>query len=145
MKPYRFPGYGWAGLAVIFLAEVVLFAGVKAAAVFFTPLVWSGYILFIDALVFKKRGASYLVTRRSEFLAMLPLSIIFWLVFEGYNLFLGNWRYVGLPENFWIRIFGYTWSCSSPFFFLPAGGAFWSGPVLSFFWTPSISAGAGLL
>ncbi|MCI0331546.1 MAG: hypothetical protein L0196_11495 [candidate division Zixibacteria bacterium] len=97
-------------MAVIFLAEVLLFIEFRPVGTFFTPLVWTGCILFIDALAFKKRGASYLVTRRREFLTLLPVSVLFWLVFEGYNLFLDNWRYVGLPENLWIRIFGYTWS-----------------------------------
>ena len=32
------------------------------------------------------------------------------MVFEGYNIFLDNWRYVGRPENPWVRIFGYNWS-----------------------------------
>lgn len=110
MKTSRFPTYGWAGLAVIFLAEGLLFAGFKMMAIFFTPLVWSGYILFIDGIVFKKKGNSYLVTRQKEFFLMLPVSIIFWLIFEGYNLLMKNWHYVGLPQGLWIRIFGYTWS-----------------------------------
>lgn len=97
-------------MASIFVAEGLLFAGAETVAIFFTPIVWSGYILFADAWVFKKRGDSYLVTRRKEFAAMLPVSVMFWLVFEGYNIFLENWRYVGLPDNFWIRLFGYGWS-----------------------------------
>ncbi len=88
----------------------MLFADVPAVATFFTPLVWSGYILFIDGLVFKKTGYSYLATRRKEFFLMLPISVILWLVFEGYNLFMKNWHYAGLPEVLWIRIFGYVWS-----------------------------------
>ncbi len=92
------------------LAEALLFAGVESVAIFFTPLVWSGCFLFIDGVVLKKTGNSYLATRRKEFFVMLPVSVIFWLAFEGYNLLLGNWRYVGLPQNRWIRVLGYTWS-----------------------------------
>ena len=42
------------------------------------------------------------------FLALV--SIPLWLVFEVYNLFIRNWYYVGLPENFALRMFGYAWS-----------------------------------
>jgi hypothetical protein len=31
-------------------------------------------------------------------------------VFEWFNFFLNNWHYTGLPENFWVRQFGYAWS-----------------------------------
>ena len=55
MKPSRFPAYGWAGLVIILLAEGLLLAGVEVVATFFTPLVWSGYVLFIDGVVFKKK------------------------------------------------------------------------------------------
>lgn len=41
---------------------------------------------------------------------MLPVSIVLWLVFEGYNLLMKNWHYAGLPESLWIRTFGYVWS-----------------------------------
>jgi hypothetical protein len=110
MKASRFPAYGWVGLAIILSAEALLFAGVEIIAVFFTPLVWSGYILCVDGVVFKKTGESYLALRRKEFLAMLPVSVVLWLIFEGYNLLMKNWHYVGLPENLWIRTFGYVWS-----------------------------------
>lgn len=110
MKASRFPAYSWAGLAILLLAETLLFGGVRIVAVFFTPLVWTGYILFIDGAVFKKTGGSYLAARPKEFFVMLPVSAVFWLVFEGYNLFMKNWQYVGLPENLWIRGFGYIWS-----------------------------------
>ena len=110
MKPSRFPAYGWVGLAIILLAEALLFAGVEIIAVFFTPLVWSGYILCVDGVVFKKTGESYLAVRRKEFLALLPVSVVLWLIFEGYNLLMKNWHYVGLPDNLWIRVLGYTWS-----------------------------------
>jgi len=97
-------------LAIILLAEALLFAEVEIIAIFFTPLVWSGYILCVDGVVFKKTGKSYLAVRRKEFLALLPVSVVHWLIFEGYNLLMKNWHYVGLPENLWIRTFGYAWS-----------------------------------
>jgi hypothetical protein len=41
---------------------------------------------------------------------MAVLSIFLWLVFEAYNLRLVNWTYVGLPQNEYLRYFGYGWS-----------------------------------
>lgn len=100
----------WVGVLVLVGAESLLFLGVKVVGLFFTPLVWTGYILLVDGLVFKLRGESLIFTRRKDFLILLPLSLGWWLVFELYNLHLRNWVYVGLPENVWARYAGYVWS-----------------------------------
>jgi hypothetical protein len=50
------------------------------------------------------------MSSRGEFFWMAALSVPLWLVFEVYNLRLQNWRYVGLPEHWAVRTFGYLWS-----------------------------------
>ena len=40
----------------------------------------------------------------------MPLSIVLWVIFELYNFHLVNWRYVNLPDNMGLRVFGYCWS-----------------------------------
>ena len=105
-----FGGYGVVGLLVIVVAEVLMFRKVWFVATFFTPIVWSGYILFVDSLIFMRKGQSLIRTRTKEFVLMLPLSIAFWLIFEFYNLFIDNWHYVNLPEELWVRWLGYGWS-----------------------------------
>ena len=107
---HQFKIYGWFGLIIIFVAEILLILNNKPVKTFFTPIVWTGYILFIDALLYKINGRSYLVNRRREFFLMLPVSLFCWLIFEAYNLHLQNWEYINLPENMVIRIFGYVWS-----------------------------------
>jgi len=102
--------HGWIGLGVIGVAEVLLFKEIPVVKTFFTPIVWSGYILFIDSLLFRNRGASWLMNRRKEFLLLLFLSIGFWLIFEFYNLFIQNWHYRGLPDEIVWRWFGYAWA-----------------------------------
>ena len=102
--------YGWIGLVIIAISEVLLFAGVPLVRTFFTPLAWSGYILFADSLVFRQKGNSLIMSRSREFLLLLPLSIGFWLIFEFYNLYLRNWHYVGLPEELPLRLLGYAWA-----------------------------------
>jgi hypothetical protein len=102
--------HGWLGLAIIAASEVLLFYGVPFVRTFFTPLAWTGYILFIDSLVYRNKGTSLLLKRPKEFVLLLPLSIVFWLIFEFYNLFLQNWHYVGLPGELPWRLFGYVWA-----------------------------------
>lgn len=111
----RFPLYGIAGAAIIAASEVLLFRGNTFVRMYFTPLVWTGYILLIDAIVASIKGASPISTRRMEFLISLPLSIVCWYVFEGVNLLLENWSYVGLPENTAARWVGYAWSYATIF------------------------------
>src|SRR2546428_10754612 len=56
VKFFRAPGrgpfraWGWAGLAIIGLSESLLFLRVELVGMYFTPLVWTGYILLADAL-----------------------------------------------------------------------------------------------
>jgi len=104
------PAHGWIGLAVILIAEVLLFAGAPLIGTYFTPVVWTGYILFADGWVFARRGRSLLTAGRHELPVLLPFSIGSWLLFEGYNLLLKNWHYVGLPEPWPLRLLGYAWA-----------------------------------
>lgn len=101
--------YFYIGLGIITAAEILLFAGVTWVGIFFTPIVWTGYILLIDGIVFKIRGESWIATRIKVFLVMIPLSAGFWYMFEFFNLFIKNWKYEGLPAP-WITAIGMTWA-----------------------------------
>jgi hypothetical protein len=110
--------HGWVGLVLICLMQLVLVAKQLAPAgtwmalltmrltQWTTPLCWWGYLLAIDALIWKRQGHSLLCNRRHEFWQQLPLSIAFWLIFEVYNLHLDNWTYVGLPTTWWEAALG---------------------------------------
>jgi hypothetical protein len=39
--------HGRAGLLIIFLAEALLFSGNQVVGRWFTPIVWTGYILYV--------------------------------------------------------------------------------------------------
>ena len=77
--------YGYAGIIVIFVAEALLFSGNETVGRWFTPIVWTGYILFVDALVHRLRGRSLLIGGRSELLVIAIVSIGGWWLFEFYN------------------------------------------------------------
>jgi hypothetical protein len=109
------PFYGYIGVFIIILAEILLFMGVKIVGIYFTPIVWTGYILFVDALNFKLYGNSLIKNRKNEFILMLPWSVLCWLIFEAYNFHLKNWFYIGLPDSALARTFGYVWSFATIF------------------------------
>lgn len=106
----RLPIHAIPGLGIVAGAEMLLLAGNGFVASFFTPIVWTGYILVADALVAARTGASPLVSRRLEFALLVPISIASWYLFEGVNLLLRSWEYVGLPGSAAARWVGYAWS-----------------------------------
>ena len=105
-----YPAYGWAGLVVIVLAEALLFWDIWPVPIYFTPLVWSGYIAAVDAAIYSIRGRSLIRTEPEALVWMAVLSLFLWLIFEWYNLRLLNWIYVGLPGNVYLRYLGYGWA-----------------------------------
>lgn len=107
--------YGPLGLAIVVCAEILLCQKVKPVTVWFTPIVWTGYILLADSLVLRLKGESLIHNHLKEFLMMLWLSIFFWLMFEVYNLFLKNWHYINLPSQAWQRNLGYGWAFATIF------------------------------
>lgn len=110
-SPSGIKPYGWAGIAVVGVAEYLLFfQEIPWIKTYFTPLVWSGYILFMDSLLKRRAGYSPLWDFPKEFLVLLPLSVGLWLIFEFYNLFFENWYYAGLPEEPLLRYLGYIWA-----------------------------------
>jgi hypothetical protein len=117
--------HGWAGLAVIAAAEVLLFAGEPTVGRWFTPIVWTGYVLFVDALAARFTGRSYLTSDRFEGVLVALASIACWWLFELYNaprFWRGGahteglwWRYHDLEPNLFLRRVGYDWSFATIF------------------------------
>jgi hypothetical protein len=99
-----------AGLVVMVGSEVATLARIEPFWSWNTPICWTGFILFADAVVYRARGDSWIRSNPREFALLTLASIPLWLVFEFFNLYLDNWYYEGLPENWWLRMFGYAWS-----------------------------------
>jgi hypothetical protein len=69
---------------------------------------WYPYLLFLDGLLFRLEGKSWLRQRPREFLRLGGWSVTVWLIFEAANLALKNWAYVGLTSVRWLRWGGYA-------------------------------------
>ncbi|MFN2492744.1 MAG: hypothetical protein ABR501_07670 [Pyrinomonadaceae bacterium] len=114
--------YGYLGIAIILVAEIFLFAGNEFAGHWFTPIVWTGYILFVDALVFRIAQHSLLTTDRLELVIIAVVSIGAWWLFEFYNtprFWQSNselwWHYHNLTPNLYLRRLGYDWAFATIF------------------------------
>jgi hypothetical protein len=112
IQPMRraLPSYAWIGLMILLVGEIGLGLNVDLVATWFTPMMWTGFILFTDGLLARIKGQSWLTSRRREFPFLLLASVLIWLLFEIYNLRLQNWLYRGLPDCGFVRDFGYFWS-----------------------------------
>jgi hypothetical protein len=98
------------GALIMLTSEVGMLLQVEPFWSWHTPIAWTGYILFVDAWVYRRRGNSWLRSSRAEFFFLTLVSIPLWLIFEWFNLFIRNWHYINLPENMTARYAGYAWS-----------------------------------
>lgn len=106
----RLPCWGWAGLGIIVAAEVLLDLRVAWVSTFFTPIVWTGYILLADGLVTSLQGESRLAESPLQFVALFLCSVPLWTIFELYNLRLENWTYIGIPDSTVQDALGFFWA-----------------------------------
>jgi hypothetical protein len=117
--------HGFMGLGIVVVAEVLLFLHQPLVGRWFTPLVWTGYVLFVDALLAQWTGHSYLTTARLEGVLVALVSIVGWWLFEWYNaprFWQGGehaiglwWQYHRLEPNLFLRRVGYDWAFATIF------------------------------
>jgi len=102
-----FKWYGLIGIILIVLMELNFFFKLEPFASWYFPIIWAGYILSIDALVYKLRGNSLISNRFPTFLGMVVMSALFWWLFEFINLSVSNWNYEGTSRlSTLINLFG---------------------------------------
>lgn len=106
----RFPIHTWIGLLILAGAELLLLSGQRFVITWFTPIMWTGYILAADGWLFRRTGASWLTRHRKEFLFLILASVGIWVLFEVYNFHLQNWYYQSVPTRPAIRLVSYFWS-----------------------------------
>jgi hypothetical protein len=107
--------YGYVALASLIVCQYLMFRKVEPVYTFFTPIQWWNYIFLLDAILSARKKSSLIFSRSAEFGIMLVLSILCWLVFEGYNRLLENWYYINLSQAKWQRLIGYSTSFASIF------------------------------
>lgn len=88
--------YGLVGLGIIILAEMFLYFNIQPFTSFFCPLVWLGYILLIDGVVFHVKRSSLLTRHPKKLIGMFSLSLFFWMLFEFYNKAIPGWVYLNV-------------------------------------------------
>jgi hypothetical protein len=107
----RLPFYAWIGLAIMASSEAAMLAKVEPFWSWHTPIAWTGYIMFVDGLVWRRRGSSMLRDDRAEAFFIAIVGVPMWVIFELYNKYtLHNWYYIGLPEVLLVRYAGYAWA-----------------------------------
>ncbi|SMC24544.1 hypothetical protein SAMN02746041_02032 [Desulfacinum hydrothermale DSM 13146] len=103
----------WCGAWVLFWTAVFVWATWRLAEgdpfvrTWYYCFAWWPYILVCEAVLRCTGGRSRLFERPLGFLALLPLSVFLWGVFEAANFRLSNWHYVGLPPSRLTRWWGY--------------------------------------
>ena len=90
-----FRKYGIIGIVIILLMEINFVLKIEPFASWYFPIIWFGYILVVDALVYRIKGSSYISSKPGQFAFLIFVSAIVWWMFEFINISLGNWRYVG--------------------------------------------------
>ncbi len=113
--PSRFPWWGWLGLGLAALGWLLAWTrfdwmGQWQRHTFTLP--WAGYILTVNALTAWRSGRCMLRDRPRFFLALFPLSAVFWWFFEYLNRFVQNWYYIGNGE---ISALDYVLYATPPF------------------------------
>lgn len=88
-----FKWYGLIGIILIILTEINFFLKIEPFYHYYFIIIWIGYILTMDALVYLLRKDSMLNNRKFQFMGLFFLSAIFWWIFEFLNLRVGNWNY----------------------------------------------------
>jgi hypothetical protein len=103
-----FPIHGIFGILILLLSEIFLFKKVDPFYSWFYCFAWWSYILIIDAMIYRLKGNSLILSRTKEFFLMIPWSLFIWLIFEAANFSLENWYYINLPHSSVERWLGYA-------------------------------------
>jgi hypothetical protein len=95
----RFPPWGWIGIGMLALGWLLAWSDGLVVPELrrhtFSPI-WLGYIIVLNALVYRSSGRSPLTHRTGWFLSLFPVSALLWWLFEYLNQFVDNWYYVGI-------------------------------------------------
>ncbi|MGZ9233880.1 MAG: hypothetical protein ACXW4E_00010 [Anaerolineales bacterium] len=107
---HKMPWFGWLGLAIMILSEILLWTGNHPVAVAFTPVMWTGYILLVDGWIWARGGRSYFKDDKLEWPMLALFSILIWVMFEMFNLSAWAWSYSNRPPNRFVEAIVFAWA-----------------------------------
>jgi hypothetical protein len=94
----RFPWWGWLSGFLVVCFWILAWTRLQ----WFKPLqyhtfapLWVSYVIFVNALTYRRTGRSMLTHRTRYLLSLFPASSLFWWYFEYLNRFARNWYYEG--------------------------------------------------
>ncbi len=90
-----FKKWGVIGIILIILSQINFFLKIQPFADWYFPIIWIGYILTIDAVIYNINKKSLVNNHFFHFIGLFILSALFWHIFEILNLFTQNWNYIG--------------------------------------------------
>jgi len=94
LKEKKIPCYGVLGFFIIVFAQFLLILKGDVFSKLYFLLIWVGYILFIDGLVYRFRGNSLIKNNLRDFIGLFVSSMFFWWVFEFISKCVQGWKYV---------------------------------------------------
>ena len=99
-----------AGIVLAVTGVAAITGRLPLLANFSYPVIWWGVLLLLDAWNARRWGSAPMRGKARHFLAVtLPVSVLFWLVFEFLNLRFPQWRYEGEPESTLVQmLFGFV-------------------------------------
>ncbi|KPJ64950.1 hypothetical protein AMJ44_11825 [candidate division WOR-1 bacterium DG_54_3] len=100
-----FKNHAIIGLLVLIISGILLYFKIEPVSTCFYIFAWWSFIIILDGFIYQKTGQSLIRSRTREFVFMIVISNLFWLIFEGYNFFIKNWYYINAPSNIlWRRL-----------------------------------------
>ncbi len=84
-----------ASIVLLLVGEALIIARLRPYSDFYFPFVWLGLILLLDGATHLQTGKSLVFHARTAFIAMFPISVAFWWLFELLNQAVHNWIYIG--------------------------------------------------
>jgi hypothetical protein len=103
------PWFGWLGLGIMVVNEVLLLLRVHPVAIIFTAIMWTGYTLFVDGWIWARGGTSFFLNREEKWPMLALISVLIWTMFEAFNFKMKAWEYFNSPDPF-LRDVLYIWA-----------------------------------
>lgn len=104
------PWFGWLGLGIMILSEILLLLRSHPMAELFTPIMWTAYILFVDGWIWARGHKSFFKDEKLQWPMLALFSILIWVMFEAFNFSVHAWWYENSPSNLFVRELLYAWA-----------------------------------